>query len=114
MKTIANVNPKLTSFTRGTTKTVITAAGMTGVGIGAYHVNRLVSDATDNALLGFVASFATIMAGAVAVNSLNSCVDRAFEVKALPEGIPSVIGLDTSDYGFELDDDDEEEVGFGG
>lgn len=90
---------------RGLAKTVVTAAGMTGATIGAYHVKNWVSDVTDNSVLGFAAGITTILVGAVVVTSINKRVDKAFEVKALPTSQPLLVEVpDEFDIG--LDDDE--------
>ena len=109
---------KTSSFTKGTTKTVITAAGITGVGIGAYHVKNIVSDVTDNAILGFAAGIATVLVGSVVINSINSALDKAFDVKALPASQPIVlevtpdvvthVGVAPDNFEFDLDDEEGE------
>ena len=70
-------------FTKGVTKTAITAAGMTGTVIGAYHVKNYVSDATDNSVLGIAAGIGTLLLGAAVVTGINKGVDKAFDVKDL-------------------------------
>ena len=108
---------RTSNFTKGATKTVITAAGMTGTTIGAYHAMNLVSEATDNAILGFAARITTILVGALVVNKINNSVDKAFDVKALPtsqplifEAAPDVaahVGVVPDIFGFDLGDGEE-------
>ena len=103
------------NFTRGATETVITAAGMTGTAIGAYHVKNIVSDVTDNAILGFAAGITTILVGALVVNKINNSVDKVFDVKALSassplvfEAAPNVAAHVVPDiFGFDLGDGEE-------
>ena len=100
------------------TKTVITAGGMTGVGIGAYHVKNIVSEVTDNQILGFAAGVATVLVGAVVVNAINKGVDKAFDVKALSTNQPLIlevtpdvvthVGVVPDNFEFDLDDEEGE------
>ncbi len=90
------------SFTKGVSKTAITAAGMSGTAIGAYHVKNFVSDISDNEILGVAAGIAALLLGAVVFNGINRGVDKAFEVK----NKHLLIEVPHDDFELELNDEE--------
>lgn len=91
---------KTNSLARVTTKTALTAAGMGGVTIGAYHAKNFVRNATDNEILGIAAGIGTLLLGAVVVNSINKGVDNALKKKEPPR----LVEIAHNDIKFKLDE----------
>ena len=83
--------------------TAITAAGMTGTVIGAYHAKNFVTEIFDNEILGIAAGITALLVGAVVVNEINKGVSKAFETKSQP------LLIEVSD-GYKIEVDDKEEV----
>lgn len=97
---------KAIPFAKGATKTAITATGMTGTAIGAYHVKNLVTDATDNQILGICSGVATILLGSVLTVAACSAVDRAFSQSTPPLviDVASDAQMFIKEPAFDLDD----------
>ena len=78
---------------------------MTGTAFEALKIKEIVTDASDNEVLGYAAGIATILLGAVITNEINQGVDKAFEP------IPIVIeGIDDFEIEFDELENEEEEL----